>query len=49
MQTDTTKSKKWGWLLAALVLVATCWLAANWEDFKDGFVSGYTSQTGAKP
>jgi hypothetical protein len=49
MQTENTKSKKWTWLVVALVFVAACWLAANWEDFKEGYISGYTSQTGNKP
>jgi hypothetical protein len=49
MQTEITKPKKWGWLVAVLVFVAACWLAANWEDFKEGYVAGFNGQAKPKP
>jgi hypothetical protein len=43
MQTETNTSRKRTWLVATLVFLAMCWLAANWQDFKSGVVAGYSA------
>lgn len=45
MKTDTEKTKVWTWLVAIAVFLLLCWLAANWEDFKEGLTGGYRAQT----
>lgn len=48
MQPENTKSRKWTWLAAILIFVSACWLAANWEDFKEGFVAGLNGEANPK-
>ena len=49
MDQNKTISQKWGWVVGVVVFLFACWLCAYWEDFKEGFVGGYSTHTGSHP
>ncbi len=49
MNTNQTKSTKWGWIAGIITFLVSCWLFANWEDFKEGLAGGYAEHTKSKP